>query len=279
MALNCRIIEGGLCEITQGCNANHIAFDLVNKGYTLGYLVAHSDGVVISTRNNCNKTYSNSNSAIADWGDSYGNYVLIRHDKLYTFYAHIAYNTVCVKVGQNVKKGQRIGYMGNTGHSNGGHVHFEVRTDKIWSSRIDPTPYFNKDLAICLPDTVTRDSSVNQIEVVVTDLNVRSQPNTNSEVVYYPCKQGVYSYFEEQNGWYRIKENMWVNEIGLKVYPKEEPKQEENNDDTAVKEEDSTNVLPDDKTNEVKQENNEKENVLLWLVKIIVEFLKKLLKK
>lgn len=47
--------------------------------------------------------------------------------------------------------------MRNTGHNLGGHLHFEVRLNTSWTSRIDPTPYFNKNLSITLPSVVSRD--------------------------------------------------------------------------------------------------------------------------
>ena len=54
-------------------------------------------------------------------------------------------NVLDIKVanGQTVKKCQRLGYMGNSGDSYGGHLHFEV-----WENgkRINPTNYLNKDL-------------------------------------------------------------------------------------------------------------------------------------
>ena len=138
--MKCRVLESGMCIITQGYKKGvHDGVDLVNtnsKGdHILGWEVAHSDGVVVGTRNNCTGFETG----------SYGNYVKLRHSNgYYTLYAHMAYNTVKVKVGDKVKKGQVLGYMGNTGYSFGGHLHFEVRTPS--DVKIDPTPYLDKDL-------------------------------------------------------------------------------------------------------------------------------------
>lgn len=136
MSRKCRVIEGGYCEITQEYKPGiHNGIDIVGPGYTLAWEVAHSDGIVVATRKNCNG-FENG---------SYGNYVKIRHDNgYYTLYAHGAYNTVKVSVGQRVKRGQRLMYMGNTGYSFGGHLHWEVRNPS--DTRIDPTPYLDADL-------------------------------------------------------------------------------------------------------------------------------------
>ena len=136
MSLRNRVLESGLLEITQEYKQDvHNGIDVVNQGYTLGNIVAHSDGVVVGCRNNCNG-FENG---------SYGNYVKIKHDNgYYTLYGHMAYNTVRVSVGQRVSKGQVLGYMGNTGMSYGGHLHFEVRTPS--DVRINPTEYLNADL-------------------------------------------------------------------------------------------------------------------------------------
>jgi murein DD-endopeptidase MepM/ murein hydrolase activator NlpD len=51
--------------------------------------------------------------------------VVIEHGlKFSTFYAHN--KMVSVKVGQEVKRGDIICYVGSTGNSTGPHVHYEV---------------------------------------------------------------------------------------------------------------------------------------------------------
>lgn len=69
------------------------------------------------------------------YSTSYGNCVFIEHDirgqKYESVYAHMAYFPL-VRVGQKVKKGQVIGYMGETGDADGPHLHFELYKD-AWS--------------------------------------------------------------------------------------------------------------------------------------------------
>jgi murein DD-endopeptidase MepM/ murein hydrolase activator NlpD len=64
--------------------------------------------------------------AIGDNGKvQYGKFVLIKHNNnLATLYAHLSRQTV--KKGDSVKRGQIIGYSGNTGYSTGPHLHFGV---------------------------------------------------------------------------------------------------------------------------------------------------------
>ncbi|MEW6717124.1 MAG: peptidoglycan DD-metalloendopeptidase family protein [Chloroflexota bacterium] len=63
--------------------------------------------------------------------DPYGLAVAIQHDfgyqgqRLYTIYAHLQSSNVLV--GQRVVTGTPLGLVGNTGHSTGPHLHFEVR--------------------------------------------------------------------------------------------------------------------------------------------------------
>lgn len=56
----------------------------------------------------------------------YGNCVIIRHKNgLETVYAHLS--KILVESGQMVTAGSLVGLGGNTGHSYGSHLHFEIR--------------------------------------------------------------------------------------------------------------------------------------------------------
>jgi len=74
---------------------------------------------------------------VAGWMGGYGNLVVVDHGGgIATAYGH---NTsVTGGVGQQVAQGQLIAYSGNTGHSTGPHVHFEVR---INGGAVDPMGY------------------------------------------------------------------------------------------------------------------------------------------
>ncbi|MGG0658267.1 murein hydrolase activator EnvC family protein [Rummeliibacillus pycnus] len=90
----------------------HYGVDLANKEGTP--IVAAADGVVFK----------------ASPLSTYGNVIMITHSinghTFTTVYAHLSgYNST---VGQSVKKGQVIGYMGQTGRAFGSHLHFEIHT-------------------------------------------------------------------------------------------------------------------------------------------------------
>lgn len=70
----------------------------------------------------------------------YGYCVVIRHaDGFSTMYAHCS--AIHVTLGQEVKQGDKIADVGNTGRSDGDHVHFEVILN---GQRVDPEPYMYK---------------------------------------------------------------------------------------------------------------------------------------
>lgn len=72
--------------------------------------------------------------------DGYGNYIVIEHQKGFeTSYAHCS--RIAVTVGDYVKKGQIIGYVGSTGNSTGPHLHFEVKKDGEFLNPVDYVVY------------------------------------------------------------------------------------------------------------------------------------------
>ena len=61
----------------------------------------------------------------ASYSDNAGNMIVINHGNgLQTYYMHC--NSMYVRAGQTVSKGQNIGAVGSTGNSSGPHLHFQV---------------------------------------------------------------------------------------------------------------------------------------------------------
>jgi murein DD-endopeptidase MepM/ murein hydrolase activator NlpD len=93
----------------------HNGVDLVGVGTTAVCSVC--DGTVLVSQ-----IITDKSNLTWQWG----NYVAVQmNDGTVIYYCHLASRSV--KKGDKVKKGQRIGIMGNTGYSFGAHLHFEVR--------------------------------------------------------------------------------------------------------------------------------------------------------
>ena len=73
----------------------------------------------------------------ADWFSSYGLYVSLEHGgSIETRYGHMS--RLNVYAGEQVHKGDLIGYVGTTGRSTGPHLHYEVRIEGV---AVNPMPY------------------------------------------------------------------------------------------------------------------------------------------
>lgn len=109
----------------------HYGIDIANSAANVP-VVSAADGVVF----------------LSYYSPSYGNVIFIRHNidgQIFTtVYAHL--DSRHVGAGTIVSKGQFIGYMGNTGHSYGKHLHFEVHRGD-WnaskSNAVNPLNYVN----------------------------------------------------------------------------------------------------------------------------------------
>ena len=85
-------------------------------------ILAAEDGVVVNMGNQDNYCYRG----------AYGKFIVVKHNNgLTTLYAHLSGQAV--KVGEEVKRGQLIGYMGRTGLATGPHLHFVVYASATYS--------------------------------------------------------------------------------------------------------------------------------------------------
>lgn len=106
----------------------HYGIDITGGGIYNKPIVAANSGKVIIAFTNYTPGYS------------YGKYVVIDHGGGYTtLYGHC--NSLAVKVGDYVTKGQTIAYVGTTGNSTGYHCHFEIRVNGV---RKNPMNWFTK---------------------------------------------------------------------------------------------------------------------------------------
>jgi len=79
----------------------------------------------------------------AQYSESLGNMVFVNHGYGFqTRYGHMT--KFIVKAGEKVKRGQVIGYVGNTGLSVSAHLHYEVLYD---GNYINPINFFQRDLS------------------------------------------------------------------------------------------------------------------------------------
>jgi murein DD-endopeptidase MepM/ murein hydrolase activator NlpD len=77
---------------------------------------AAADGVVVKSQ--------------SGWNGGYGNVVIVDHGSgIMTLYGHNS--SLASSYGQEVKRGDVIAYVGNTGNSTGPHCHFEVRVNGV----------------------------------------------------------------------------------------------------------------------------------------------------
>ena len=170
--------------LTQLFTSKHRGIDMAWNSKQGGKNVpvyAADDGVVYSTKDNDKS------------GKSWGNFVKIKHnDGTYTLYAHLK-DGIKVKTGQNVKQGDQIGNMGNTGDSKGNHLHYEVYVGGAsTSNRKNPLDYtYVYDGQIVHPDDTKkvkykptdtpkvdeRDTKIQELQTKVNELTKEVEEN------------------------------------------------------------------------------------------------------
>ena len=74
-----------------------------------------------------------------------GNVVIIKHaDGEYSLFAHFKQNSIRVKLGDKVTKGQTLGLCGNSGNSSEAHLHFQVQNTPFFSDEASMKVFFEK---------------------------------------------------------------------------------------------------------------------------------------
>ena len=106
---------------------NHKGIDIAGGGISGTPVRAAAAGTVYNACGYCTHNYGKNYSC--GCGGGYGNFVAIDHGKYNgnyykTLYGHMS--KITVSVGQQVSRGQIIGYVGSTGWSTGPHIHFET---------------------------------------------------------------------------------------------------------------------------------------------------------
>ena len=117
---------------------------------------------------------------VASDNSGYGNHVRVSHaDNMTSIYGHMdEHNWASVHEGDQVVAGQELGLSGNTGHSSGPHLHFEIREGTI---AFDPAPFIVTSLGggpVGPGGAVVVQKPLFKVRVLANpSLNVRSGPS------------------------------------------------------------------------------------------------------
>lgn len=105
-------------RISQHYSSSHTGVDMVCDDTEANYVCSICNGTIDYLG------WENANNE----KQGFGKYVRIKgNDGLYYYYGHLNWIDDLLDVGDEVIAGQLIGREGNTGHSTGRHLHFEVR--------------------------------------------------------------------------------------------------------------------------------------------------------
>ena len=116
-----------------------------NRPHPLLKIRRHHDGIDISAKRGT-PIYATADGVVkfANKNGGYGNMVIVDHKYGYqTRYGHM--NKILARKGQTVKRGEKIGEVGNTGLSTAPHLHYEVR---FKGEPINPDAYFFDDVSL-----------------------------------------------------------------------------------------------------------------------------------
>lgn len=118
----------------------HYGLDISGAGNFGSPIYAAADGVVELAFNGCPSSGKGKYDTCGYGGRTLGNQITINHGNDYvTIYGHL-HQSMNVRVGQTVSRGDRIGSMGHSGKSTGPHLHFEVKYNGV---NLNPLSIYN----------------------------------------------------------------------------------------------------------------------------------------
>lgn len=184
------------------------------------------------------------------YSDSCGYSVVLQHeydDGTHRWSAYIHLNSRSNRsIGTSVLQGEKIGVKGNTGNSNGYHLHIGISdtTTSVYNwnrmkslCNFDPEGHFYKwkhveymgqwyenipyieDYQIQYPSPVERNTEVKQVEVLIDYLYLRDEPSGKAYGKF--TTMGIYDVLAEQvsgnYNWYKIKDKFWIASGGTRT--------------------------------------------------------------
>lgn len=147
----------------------HTGIDLISSPSVKDCIVTAFDDGIVTKVNKVGKQYGNAC------------YVRIKHNNGWqTLYYHLKNKSICVNVGDTVKKGDAIGIIGCTGIATGIHLHFQIDKGSN-ATAIDPTEYVFNDKVLENTNSV----NVKGNYVCLSDMYVRYGAGTNFAIKKY----------------------------------------------------------------------------------------------
>ncbi|MDQ1245230.1 MAG: Peptidase protein [Campylobacterota bacterium] len=138
--------------VSQGYNGKKTHFG--SSRYAIDFAMDVGTKIYAARDGKVAKTKADSNiRGIGKEYSKHGNFVTIEHsDGTFATYYHLKQNGVAVSVGNLVKRGDLLGYSGNTGYSSGPHLHFAVFTlDGKLKTQTLPVKFQSADVVVDNP--------------------------------------------------------------------------------------------------------------------------------
>lgn len=141
--------HGKRVRVGQGNNGSgtHRGINAIDFNLDIGdSIYAARSGLVIEVKEDSNKGGNDPKF------EPYGNFIKVYHnDGTIGSYVHLVQNGSLVKKGDQIEKGQLIGFSGNTGWSSGPHLHFMVSHNKNFQNITLPVKFLNYKEKLFIP--------------------------------------------------------------------------------------------------------------------------------